>query len=275
MHPHTFYSTLFTHETRDEVFVIMSFAPQFDDRWQHVIQPAICEDLKLTANRVDYNVSGESIMHDILDGIAHAKLILADITSSPMSDDRGCAWPQRNGNVMWELGIAHVMRLPDEVLVVRSDSDRSIFDLTQFRAFQYDPSEASNARRILVTLARDRLRAVDRSKSDYVKRCAEALDPASVDFLLNAVPYDGRQFPIKLNMRNAIGCPRLFELGILRTDSVSVQPNPENKEGMLVPHSTITALGQQVIKLIARRMGVWKRLERRLESPENSTDDAT
>src|SRR5689334_10021836 len=125
MHPHTFYSSLFEHEKRAEVFVIMSFAPEFDDRWLRVIQPFIRQDLRLTPNRVDYNVSGESIVHDILDGIAHAKLVLADITSSPMRDAQDQIWPQRNGNVMWELGIAHVMRLPDEVVVIRSDNDPS------------------------------------------------------------------------------------------------------------------------------------------------------
>jgi hypothetical protein len=126
LHPHTFYSTLFSHEKRNEVFVIMSFAREFGDRWRRVIEPAIREDLQLTPNRVDYNLSGESIVHDILDGIAHARLILADITSSIMTDQYGELWPQRNGNVMWELGIAHLMRLPDEVLLVRSDNGWSI-----------------------------------------------------------------------------------------------------------------------------------------------------
>src|SRR5262249_37251083 len=153
--------TLFEHEKRDEVFVIMSFAPEFDDRWVRVIEPCIREDLGLKANRVDDNKSGESIVKDILDGIAHAKLVLADITSSPMRDHHGHVWPQRNGNVMWELGITHVMRVPDEVVVVRSDNDQSIFDLTQFRAFQYEPLDVLVARRYLAELARDRLRAVE------------------------------------------------------------------------------------------------------------------
>src|SRR4051794_27074483 len=107
-------------------------------------------------------------------------------TSSPMTDRRGKEWPQRNGNVMWELGIAHVMRLPDEVIVVRSDNDKSIFDLTQFRAFQFDPDDPTEARRILVSLARDRLRVIDQTRSDYVKRCAESLDPAATACLLQA-----------------------------------------------------------------------------------------
>src|ERR1700733_4122698 len=109
MHPHTFYANLFEHQKRDEVFVIMSFAPEFEPRWRDIIEPCIREDLGLTANRVDYSNSGESVIHDILDGLAHAKVVVADITSTEMFDKRGNKWAQRNGNVMWELGIAHVM----------------------------------------------------------------------------------------------------------------------------------------------------------------------
>ncbi|MGD9127196.1 MAG: hypothetical protein PVH19_07430, partial [Planctomycetia bacterium] len=163
MHPNTFYASLFEHDKRDEVFVIMSFASEFNARWENVIRPAIETDLQFTANRVDYNESGESVVHDILDGIAHARIVLADITSVDMFDMNGQKWPQRNGNVMWEVGIAHTMRLPDEVIMVRSDCEESIFDLTQFRAFEYDPSDPPNARNYLCKLIKDRLKSVDQT----------------------------------------------------------------------------------------------------------------
>ncbi len=69
---------------------------------------------------------------------------------------------------MWELGIAHVVRLPDEVIVVRSDSDPSIFDLTQFRAFQYDPDDEVEAKRILVSLSKDE---ASFHRSDAIRPC--------------------------------------------------------------------------------------------------------
>ena len=85
MHPHTFYSSLFRFERRDEVFVIMSFAPEFNDRWLNVIEPTIREDISLEPVRVDFSISGESVVHDIIDGIAHSRLFLADITSTTPS----------------------------------------------------------------------------------------------------------------------------------------------------------------------------------------------
>lgn len=256
MHPHTYYSTLFDFQKRDEVFVIMSFAPEFNRRWEHVIQPAITNELNLAANRVDYNDSGESIVHDIMDGIAHSRLVLADITSSPMTDRRGEEWPQRNGNVMWELGIAHVMRLPDEVIVVRSDNDPSIFDLTQFRAFPYDPDDDEiEARRILVSLSRDRLRSVDQTRSDFVRRCAEALDPGAVAFLMNHVPATGESFPIPANPGNALFCPRLFEMGILKS-FIGIRQEQTTGNSGIITSASITPLGYEVLRLLANQLGV-------------------
>jgi hypothetical protein len=65
MHPHTFYSTLFAAQKRDEVFVVMSFSSDFDDRWLNVIEPVIRLDLGLTPSRVDYQISGESVVTDV------------------------------------------------------------------------------------------------------------------------------------------------------------------------------------------------------------------
>ena len=260
LHPHTFYSTLFHHHKRDEVFVIMSFAPGFDSRWNDVIRPAIEADLKLTANRVDYNVSGESIVHDILDGIAHARVVLADITSTRMTDLRGTQWPQRNGNVMWEVGIAHTMRLPDEVVMVRSDNDPSIFDLTQFRAFQYDPSDPVIARSVLTSLIGDRLKSVDQAKSDYIQRCADSLDPHAATFLIMQIPIDGKSVQIRPSLANASAVPRLCELGIICTDSYVLSPTDNPNQMTIDATCAITPLGKHVAELLARRMGVWDKV---------------
>lgn len=77
LHPHTFYSTLYGHDKRDEVFVVMSFADEFTARWKQVIEPTIRDDLKLFANRVDFNRSGESQVHD---------KCMTFLTGSPIQD---------------------------------------------------------------------------------------------------------------------------------------------------------------------------------------------
>lgn len=267
MHPHTFYSTLFGPTKRDEVFVIMSFASEFDDRWLSVIEPCIREDLGLKANRVDYNTSGESIVHDILDGIAHARLVLADITSSSMRDRHGQVWPQRNGNVMWELGVAHVIRVPDEVIVIRSDSDPTIFDLTQFRAFHYDPSDVAGSRQQLAAIGKDRLRAVELAASDHVRRCACALDFSGWMLLSAAVAGQGIEPPVSktmgqvmANMATIPAIARLLDMGALATSFASLTPEAiqsmgEGPSEKLMKYR-ITPFGVALLRYCVEQMGV-------------------
>lgn len=231
MHPNTFYARHFNQTKRDEVFVIMSFAHEFEARWTDVIEPCIREDLKLTPNRVDYNRSGESIIHDILDGIAHARIVIADITCSMMSDRNGTIWPQRNGNVMWELGIAHTMRVPDEVITVRSDTEPSIFDLTQFRAFPYDPDDICGARRFLLQLASDRLKSVSQYRSHFIRECAESLSFPDFQVLSAALQKGYIDPPEIKTFGDAVGAgsfmqsiSRLLQMGALKTTFLKLTP---------------------------------------------------
>jgi len=239
---------------RDEVFVIMSFAHDFEDRWHQVIRPAV-DAVGLKPNRVDYNTSGESVVYDILDGIANSRLVLADITSVLMCDAHGILWPQRNGNVMWEVGIAHTLRLPDEVLLVRSDIDPSIFDLTQFRAFPYAPTDVSACIPYLTALIRDRLRAVDQAKSQLVNQAARAIDALGIDFLFSSVPTDGREFTITASIDNGLKTPRLFDLGIIEVARFEkVPPSKECPNGRMFFYR-LTQFGSAVLVALLEHVG--------------------
>ena len=161
---------------------------------------------------------------------------------------------------MWEVGVAQLMRLPDEVVLVRSDSDFSIFDLTQFRAFRYEPSDVVQSREFLKRLCEDRLRSVDQSRSDHVRRCADAIDPHAATFLLLKIPLNGDPVEIPTNMANALAVPRLFELGILRTNAYVVVPTKIEGKATINAECQITELGKAVAEEIARRMGMWDQI---------------
>lgn len=267
MHPNTFSRTLFDPAKRDEVFVIMSFDSEFDERWQQIIEPVIREDLKLIPNRVDYNRSGENVIHDILDGIAHSRLVLAEITSSEMMDTSRIYWPQRNGNVMWELGVAHVMRMPDEVVIIRSDRERTIFDLTQFRAFDYDPEDFAASREMLKTLLGDRLISIDQSKSYHVKICANSLDFNSWLLLLSACLTGEMRPPVIRNLGEILrgvstipAITRLLEMGALSTEyplaTVEILKTSVDLPSEELLKYKVTPFGIAVAKYIADQMGV-------------------
>jgi hypothetical protein len=132
MHPNTYLRTFWRSEFRPEVFVAMSFAGAYEARFRDVIEPAIHgvtnAGRKLRANRVDLSRSGDSILSDIADGICHSELVLADVSTLGHDSKSGDSY--RNGNVMYEVGLALASRQPSEVLLIRDDQDRFLFDLS-------------------------------------------------------------------------------------------------------------------------------------------------
>jgi hypothetical protein len=132
MHPNAFLETHWRLELRPQIFVAMSFSPAYDQRFTTVIKPAIesvrFKGCPLTAVRVDNSKTGDSILTDILDGIAHCQMVLADV--STLGRDAVTSAPYRNGNVMYEVGIALACRQPQEVLLIRDDKERFLFDVS-------------------------------------------------------------------------------------------------------------------------------------------------
>lgn len=132
MHPQAFLKTFWRLDLRPQIFVAMSFAPQYQSRFDTVIAPAI-NAIKLGSEqlkpyRVDLSKTGDSILTDIVDGIAHSQLVLADV--SVIGKDSVSGVPYRNGNVFYEVGIALACRNPSEVLLVRDDEDKFLFDVS-------------------------------------------------------------------------------------------------------------------------------------------------
>ena len=82
MYPREFFDTYWRSEIKDEVFVAMSFHDEFTPVWEMAIRPAIEQGSggQLRARRVNATVLSGSVITDILDGIAHSRLVLADIS---------------------------------------------------------------------------------------------------------------------------------------------------------------------------------------------------
>jgi hypothetical protein len=76
MYPREYFDTYWRPTLKNEIFVIMSFAPEFEQVWTHAIRPAIEQDTpgQPFAHGVDATTLAGSIITEILDGVAHAKL---------------------------------------------------------------------------------------------------------------------------------------------------------------------------------------------------------
>lgn len=103
-------------------FVMMPFGNPYDDYYQEIYKPAI-EEVGFGAKRADSLFRPSPIIKDIWEYINKSKVLIADITDL-------------NGNVMYELGLAHAIAKP---VIIISDSINNVpFDLRFLRILIYD-----------------------------------------------------------------------------------------------------------------------------------------
>jgi hypothetical protein len=213
MYPSNFYSLFPPFPRENTCFVAMSFAPQFELRWNRVIKPAIeavlVNGVPLRSVRVDQRTINDSILTEILTGIGQCRVVFADVTSLGRVDGR----PVRNGNVMYEVGIAHAVRSPAEVVLFRSDDDPLLFDVANVRVNSYDPD-----RHALAAVAKlneallNGLREVELLRSLTVRQAAERLDVKGWELLnkLSAGPAW-----IDIELFHTLALSRLLDAGLV------------------------------------------------------------
>lgn len=233
MYPNT-YLSLFPPFPRDNrVFVAMSFHPRFDARWDKVLVPAIkrvkVAGTALEPYRVDIRKASDSVLTEILEGISRCRFFLADITFIGKLDDL----PIRNGNVLYEVGLAHAVRLPEEVALLRSDKEELLFDVMNIRVLEYDPDgDPRSAQDLVVDAIVQSLNELDLRKSLTVRRVAESLDAPSWNLILEAAPVGIVHHPPDKTVGDVLGgtsrrhaIDRLLETGALRTEIVKLTPD--------------------------------------------------
>jgi hypothetical protein len=221
MYPRDFFDTYWRTELRDEVFVAMPFHDEFTPVWDLAIRPAIETDSRtgFRANRVYASVLSGSIITDILDGIAHSRLVLADISIATEGRWKG----QRSGNVMYEVGLAHAVRQASEILLIRSDEDPINFDIAQIHVHRYHREDLSYTRAQLSQLVVDVLKQIEQEKSLKVQRAIDQLDADAFRYLAEFAVHGPFVGPDPQNMggallaiSNRVALNRLQQLGILR-----------------------------------------------------------
>jgi hypothetical protein len=215
MYPGQLFNLFPPFPRNDRVFVAMSFDGRFDHRWRSVIESGI-QAAGLEPFRVDARKVGDSILTEILVGISNSRLVFVDLSTLDGF---------RNGNVMYEIGLAHAVRQPQEVLLFRSDDDRLLFDITQVRVNRYHPDEDPDAaRQQLTATINEAIREIDLTKSLSVQRVVSSLSYWEIETLLSFAQHTELQVPItrtlvdvmaQINRSPAI--TRLLELGLIET----------------------------------------------------------
>lgn len=223
MYPAHYYGLYPAFPRDSSVFVAMSFDTRFTSRWTEVIKPAISsiskDGQRLTPIRVDAKVVGDSILTEILSGIGRAEVVFADITSIGFLEDK----PVRSGNVMYEVGLAHAVRLPEEVLLFRSDNDPLPFDTVNVRVNSYSPdSHPDCAKTKVAESIQSALKEVNLRRNLAVRQVAESLDAPSLEVLTRCAQDGYAEHPSLETMGQALraisignAIQRLLTLGLL------------------------------------------------------------
>lgn len=282
--------SLFPPFPREEtVFIAMSFDPRFDARWRKVIKPAvsriIVNDKPLKPVRVDTRQISDSILTEILSGVSNSRLIFADITTIGYLDEK----PVRNGNVMYEIGLAQAVRLPEEVVLFRSDEDPLLFDTSTIRVNFYSPDDApEKATNLIADALLGALNELELRKHLTVQKAAEMLDIPSFYLLFESLNPNGIMHPQMRTMRDvlsksarAAAIPRLLEMGALRTKYLNFTPEVMAQIGDSTDTDLLkyecTEFGNAVVSELVERIGILSPevrniLEKRFISEQGNED---
>lgn len=131
---------------KKKCFSIMPFEEGFDDINQIIAEAA--DECGLEYMRSDRRDQAGSVLSQIMHDIRSSAVVVADIS-------------RHNPNVLYELGIAHQIKGPDRVVIIRQMVDDSPYDVNEFRHLVYRHNETG----------RQDLR---RKLPDYLKRAVDA-----------------------------------------------------------------------------------------------------
>jgi hypothetical protein len=127
MYPKTFYETAKLPSQIGTCFVLMPFAEAFREVYDAIVQ---CADaVQFSASRADDFFTGGHIIEDILRSMGESEVIIADVTG-------------KNPNVFYELGIAHMVKEIQNVLILTQTMDDIPFDLRSLRCIVYEQTDA-------------------------------------------------------------------------------------------------------------------------------------
>jgi hypothetical protein len=218
MYPRRFFDTFWRGDIRKEVFVAMPINNEFNIIYEQAIDPAIRDpSVGMQPKRVDASILSGAIVTDILDGIAHATLVFADISIVKTGRWKG----QRNGNVMYELGLSHAVRPETDVVVVRSDHEEINFDVAGINIRSYPDSNLPHAKDLFAKYLTDALKEREKLMSLIMRKARERLDRDSLSLMWEHGEKAGfRPFGMdkQVSVEQRLAIQRLLDLDILRCE---------------------------------------------------------
>lgn len=129
-------------------FVIMPFDDEIANDVYELSTKPICNEFDLEVRRADEIFTPNPILDDIIAAIEESTVVIADISG-------------KNPNVFYELGMSHMLKRTQTILITHEEYNGTPFDIAHFRIIKYENTIAGKAiyenqlRRTLQHLLRD------------------------------------------------------------------------------------------------------------------------
>ena len=139
MHTYSIYPKQFNHKEykfhTDTCFVIMPFSYDLDNTYMTI--ETVATGRKIQCVRADnISTTSEPILSKICTQISQAYFIIVDITNL-------------NPNVFYELGIAHVLRDANKVLIIKEEQTLCPSDISHLHYYEYSKSNLKHLKEII------------------------------------------------------------------------------------------------------------------------------
>lgn len=271
MFPSSYFALFPAFPRQPVAFVAMSFDARFQSRWENVLSPALQHishnKSPLRPFRVDLGKASDAILTEILQNIADATVIGADITAHAELDGR----PIRNANVLYEVGIAHAVRFPEEVVLFRSDTLKLDFDVAGVRVHSYDPdANPTRAMAFVTDTVIESLRAMQERARISIRWASERLTLPATFLILELMKAEKTIHPPSNTMGDLIGGAQradaialLLGVGALRSTMFRLTPEllaqlkqDPNHDAPLVEY-VLTPFGKQLGTHLLTEMGAF------------------
>ncbi len=278
MYPKTFFENLFLPNLVDDLqskgeetlFVCMPF---YNSKEKLEKIENVCGRLKLKVKTSESDKNSNLILTKVLDGIAHSTLLLFDLSidgkynqktfceicKETKDNEDNCIHERKivNHNVLYELGIAQVIRNPEKIIIIKDKNKKGDYPV-DIEGMNYEPwdSKKENFEKWLEKILLEALKSKNFYSDKLVRSTTKLLDAGCLFIIKqynnrsgegNFIPNkDERQHFKDQNLGEIeISISRLLELGLL----YATRNFPQNSINFDVSYRW-TNFGKQIIEYI-------------------------
>ena len=154
--------------------------------------------------------------------------------------------------------MAHACRLPEEVILLRSDDDQLDFDISGVRVHKYNPKNIEESIELITNLMLEALKAIDDRKRILVENTTKLLDVTMYFLLQQAIadiphPSTNTMGDVLSNTEKITAINRMLGLGMLETIFKELTPENFDSPANEVASYRATPFGNAVLMRVREK----------------------